>query len=390
MAILNTVNLWLSPYHIMLLVAGTSLLVLVMLWSIPPALARRRLKMYAATSDIEPSDILQHEREARSFVIPLVTGLALVLSLTVAWLSFRDTNRKVNETRKYQTTEMYFKAIELLGIRETIKHVGGVYSLEYVATISGELAEPVARVLSAFVQSASPKDRKDGPCKKLGPSSPKDRIFLGKQVGTIGDDVQDGIRVIGRTVAMYKGPHPKLNLQGVDLSNSDLCYVYAKDVSFHDVYFGYSDLRNAIFDGADLSRANFIGADLRGIHVPKNVETGRRAILRGANLQEANIADAFLLETDFTKASFCKGNLSGVSFNDSRLNNSILNCADLRGADLSKAQGVSIGQLQMACTHSSTKLPAGLSVRADPDCIEKCKKMDCSNATLARTEEVPR
>ena len=298
----------------------------------------------------------------------------MAASLTIAWFSFHDTNRNISETQKYQAAERYTKAIDLIGNdNNPIMRIGGVYALEQIAKSYTDYSEPAARVLSAFIQQHSSRNRLDGTCVAMGDQSPSDKDIEAKHLdgNGIGRDTQDTIRAIGRILKMYDGASA-VNLEGVSLSNTDLCIAYAKNVSFHDVYFANSDLRGSIFDYADMTRANFLDADLREIHLP-------HAILTSANFRNANMMDAWLEDTKFNKADMCGAILRNVAFKDSNLEDASLNCADLRGADLRDTVGLTLAQTQSACIDNKTLMPKGISPKSDNNCIEKCRAPVCAS-----------
>ena len=99
----------------------------------------------------------------------------------------------------------------------------------------------------------------------------------------------------------------RANLDGADISNTDLRYVNLKYASLNDVNFYKSDLRWANFCKASLQHTNLSYADFRE-----------------ATLNDANIFNSNLSHADFGEAS-----LVGTY-----LINSNLTRADLRGANL--------------------------------------------------------
>ena len=104
----------------------------------------------------------------------------------------------------------------------------------------------------------------------------------------------------------------RANLDGADISNTDLRFANLKDANLNGDNFYKSDLREADLRRALLFHSNLSYADFRE-----------------AKLDGANIVNSSLIFADFSDA-----NLTGTCLVDSNLLNADLECANLNWADL--------------------------------------------------------
>jgi len=107
------------------------------------------------------------------------------------------------------------------------------------------------------------------------------------------------------------------NLNGLDLSEANLCRVYLRGAELCDVDFSHANLQQANFGGADLSGAYLSDANLEGANFHR------------ASLALANLSGAVLTGADFTDANLSKANLS-----DTQLKGANFTGADLTGAGI--------------------------------------------------------
>ena len=129
----------------------------------------------------------------------------------------------------------------------------------------------------------------------------------------------------------------RANLDGADISNTDLRFVNLKYASLNDVIFYKSDLRKANFCNAslqhtnlsytdcrgatlndadifnsNLTHADFGDASLVGAYLPHSNLT--RADFRGTNLGWANLRDCVFYDTDLRDCNFIYANLRGSKY----------------------------------------------------------------------------
>jgi uncharacterized protein YjbI with pentapeptide repeats len=132
-----------------------------------------------------------------------------------------------------------------------------------------------------------------------------------------------------------------INLQGVDLSTSNLQEACLQGANLQGADLSGVNLRRANLDWANLQSAylkyaNCQEADLRGSNLQKaNVRDAnlRGARLSGANLQGAGLGDAYLQQAGLASVDAQGANLSGVNLQRAYLLHANLQAVNLRGAD---------------------------------------------------------
>lgn len=122
------------------------------------------------------------------------------------------------------------------------------------------------------------------------------------------------------------------------------CNLFQADMS-------YTQLSNISFSGSRLRQSNFTLSTMDGVN------------FSGANLSIANLyggrfTGANFKNTDLSDATLVGGSFVGANFDGAKLVN-----ANLSGAEMSKAQGLTQGQLNQACGDATTQLPSGLNVQ---------------------------
>lgn len=122
--------------------------------------------------------------------------------------------------------------------------------------------------------------------------------------------------------------------------------------------FQHADLRFAVFQMAMLTGANFTGTQLNEAQFQGANLSG--ASFNHAQLEGANMDDAMLHLATFNKTHFGEN----ISFRDAMLFK-----AQFKEVDLTKSEGLTQSQMNMACLDPHTKLPKGL-IRPRP-CSER-------------------
>lgn len=125
---------------------------------------------------------------------------------------------------------------------------------------------------------------------------------------------------------------PRCNLFQADLSNRTL----------KGLNLSGSRLRQADLSLAIMNRTSFAGTDLRDVNAYGGVFSS--ASFAGANLTNATFVGAYLQGANFRGAT-----LAGANFS---------------GAEMSRATGLTPGQLGRACGDEATTLPPGLRIPA--------------------------
>ena len=129
----------------------------------------------------------------------------------------------------------------------------------------------------------------------------------------------------------------RANLDGADISNTNLRYVNLKyahldDVDFcqsnlkgadlrraslHHAYFGYANLCEANLNGADIVNGNFYYADFRDASLINTYLVGShlvRADLQCANLGWADLRNCVFYDTDLRDCNFMYANFRGSEY----------------------------------------------------------------------------
>jgi hypothetical protein len=120
-------------------------------------------------------------------------------------------------------------------------------------------------------------------------------------------------------------------------------------------------LAHAVLPGVRLGGARLDGSTLSGAKLSSATLTG--ASLRGVDLSAADLDGADLRDADLSGARLTSVRATGAVMAGAELAKADLSGADLSGADLRDARSLTYRQLESACGDSTTRLPAGLSVR---------------------------
>lgn len=134
----------------------------------------------------------------------------------------------------------------------------------------------------------------------------------------------------------------------------------------------YSDLSPKLV-GANLRKADLAGYDLRDLDLSqaKMQEADlykadlSGAVLAKARLNRADLSRATLVETKLTSADLTEADLSSADLTGSRFDGAVLAGANLVGAilyraDMTRAAGLTAGQVEVTLTDARTKLPSSL------------------------------
>lgn len=261
-----------------------------------------------------------------------LTGLAAVGALLVSGIGVIYTGRSVeiaadaaSASREQlrisdqgQLTERYSRGVEQLGSPNEDVRIGGILTLEQVATDSPARARAVRDVLNSFVVIHAPqRDVNNVP---IIPKVSKGR-FNPKPVPA---DIRMAMRALGRIGGEGRISLSYADLRGLEYPRANYSGLFAWAVDLSSSAGIQANLESCVLGFADLSFAYLPHASLKG------------CILESANLTGVRLEGADLRGADLTNAT-----LAGA----------ILNGADLRGTKVTKEQ------LATAVTNSSTKLP---------------------------------
>ncbi len=140
------------------------------------------------------------------------------------------------------------------------------------------------------------------------------------------------------------------NLQGADLSDSDLQSARAWEVNLQGATLTGANLqraqlRLAHLAHADLSSAKLQGADLLGANLQQAILTSAKlegvqwsgVKLQGAKLGKSELAEAYFDFTELQGADFSNANLQCAQFKEAKLQGADLSTASLQSADFISA-----------------------------------------------------
>jgi uncharacterized protein YjbI with pentapeptide repeats len=338
----------------------------VMLFAVVVALLLVFLDWYIAPT--KPGD----KKDLVLAMAQILAGTALLSGLYFTW-------RTLQVNREGQVTERFTHAIDQLGATDNDNNprlelrLGGIYALERIARDSEKDHWPIMQVLTAYVQKRAPWKRDETLAAGAVPAVPP-------------LDIQAILTVIARRERYYgKGEAKPLDLQGTDLQGSSalgggvhLEGAYLQGANLSEAHLEGVHLEGARLGGAYLQRAHLEDAHLEGTFMDSSILVGERlvkgppvhlenAILRGAHLKEARLSDARLESATLSEASLeladlFGAHLEGATLEGTSLEGASLEGTHLEGTDLSRAQGLTQEQVNVAIGDPSTTLPNGLVV----------------------------
>ncbi|WP_330270413.1 pentapeptide repeat-containing protein [Lentzea sp. NBC_00516] len=247
-------------------------------------------------------------------------------------------------SRKAQQGETLTRAVDQLGSDSVTTRLGGVASLDLLATEDPRLRDLTMEILSAFIASSSRADSS----KWLPKGSADDaveRVAHGEATGWWGEpvrapsvEVQLALTVLGRLreglesnlEELLDVQHRSLlNLDSANLAGARLAIGNFDGATFRRADLSEANLSGGRFEGAvfflaNCSRANFCG-DFSGAHFSQALMVGTD--FHGADLFMADFEGAFLCG-----ARFAKADLRGANFADAILQVEGEHHADFKGA----------------------------------------------------------
>ena len=168
---------------------------------------------------------------------------------------------------------------------------------------------------------------------------PSEVIINGK---TLEEILENHLHWLKRDVEGWK--EMRANLDGADISNTDLRFANLKYASLNDVNFYKSDLRGANFCNASLQRTNLSYTDFR--EATLNDTNICDSNLIHADFGEASLVGAYLPHSNLTRADFRGANLDWADLRDCVFYDADIRDCNLWSANFVGAKDVSYIPLQ--------------------------------------------
>jgi len=311
--------------YVLLLLAIVSVIALT--WNIPQWLV-------SPAESLTPQELSTLLFETRRSLILIIAAVAGLFGLYFIYRRMIAIEKNIQITNEVRIADRFSRAVEQLGTYKLEIQLGGIYTLEKIASESEMDHWIIMEILTAYVRENSPFNRAalfSDEHQNHNIANGRDS-FKQKRLET---NIQAILSVIGRRKWLNEEVEQNhfLNLRKTNLK--------------------YADLRNAWliganFRGTNLERANLMGANLAGAFLVE-------ANLRNANLLNANLQGADLRKVDFEGARLTGVNFQGVNFTG----------VNIKGADLSesflKEVNFSNGRLNKIRYDEETLFPAWLS-----------------------------
>ena len=284
----------------------------------------------------------------REDLTPIAT---LVGGGIAAWVALRQVriaaDRHAAQTeadRQRRITESFSKAIEQLGSDKLEVRLGGIYALERISQESPGDHWTVIENLTAFVRERTRRTEFERIAKPLNQRIAERAYFLWEHAE----------RPEGRSEEFRAAAVEQEKLRERPVTDIAAVITVIKRRTEHNRQLEERDkkvldFRNSILTGADLAGAHLEGAVFRESHL-------EGSFLNSAHLEGANFRGAYLQGATLWVAHLQCTDLRGAHLEDATFYG-----AHLEGADLSRADGLSYGQISRSIGDARTKLPKGVS-----------------------------
>lgn len=234
------------------------------------------------------------ENEARRTIVQILGGLAIVITLYSTTETLRLSRESLDLAREGQLADRMSRAYTLFA--QDNSKLGGIYTLESVASVSAKDHWPVIEVLSAYVRGQAAwslaKDR--------NPSEARpdiDAVITVLRRRKIEYEKNQLIEY-GDSDALLSLPgwqtdselQKVIDLREVDLRNANLEMAYLKRITISGTHFENANLSDAHLERAFALGADFDSADLRGAHLQwayVAYATFQKAQIQGADFRHA-------------------------------------------------------------------------------------------------------
>jgi hypothetical protein len=284
-------------------------------------------------------------RQARTAIEQAKTATEIAQTASrQADIASRRHDEQTRADRARRVTDTFSKAVEQLGSEKMEVRVGGIYTLERLASealttpqatdatgdestaLVSDLYWTVMETLTAFVRERA---RWQEPKAAPGDMTAQSDLWqTGARSGaprpTPPTDIAAVLEVIRRRPAAGREREERrgwrFDLNTTDLRGANLLGAHLDGADLEGAHLEGANLWGAHLDGANLEVAHLEGASLAGAHLQKTQLFG--AHLEGASLAGAHLKDAVLWEAYLEGAYLMEADLTGVdlegTFGDAR------------------------------------------------------------------------
>ncbi|WP_197288020.1 pentapeptide repeat-containing protein [Nocardia sp. NRRL S-836] len=346
---------------VIVLCLGVISLSLIVMWA-PQRIVNDGQARTGAPSLMSAAERLSAENNVRTSLIQAFGGLVLLVGVFLTTRQLRinreqlaanwaqqDLTRQTSfagleASRKAQQGETLTRAVDQLGSDSATTRLGGVASLDLLATEDPRLRDLTMEILSAFIASSSradstkwlPKGSADGAVEGL--TNDEATGWWGEPARVPRVEVQLALTVLGRLREGLESDLEELlgvqhrslfNLDSANLAGARFSIGNFDGATFRRADLSEANLSGGRFEGAvfflaNCSRANFCG-DFSGAHFGQALMVG--ADFHGADLLAADFEGAFLCAARFTRSD-----LRGANFANAILHVEGEHHADFKGA----------------------------------------------------------
>jgi Pentapeptide repeats (8 copies) len=253
-------------------IAALAVVAVVAVWLIPKRQVRRW-----ARAGIRGKELAELENGARTTIVQIVGGVALILTFAATWTQIADTRKATNKSLRLnqaqQETDRFTRAVQELGSNNFALRLGGIYSLDQLARTASDEREPVVELMLAYLHRNHPVRPGVGnrwygqACYTTKWRAQADtQAALDAILQLTPDAAQLDLSRLDLRAVKIEGR----NLAGSDLRRSSLNYVKAAHANLDRARLFQANLRGACFEHASflgvqgLDETDKTGADFSG------------------------------------------------------------------------------------------------------------------------------
>jgi len=239
---------------------------LLAVWLIP----KRQVRGWSGAG-ICGKELAELENGARTTIVQIVGGVALILTFATTWTQIADTRKATNKTLRLtesqQETDRFTRAVQELGSSNFALRLGGIYSLDRLGQTSIDAREPVVQLMLPYLHRNHPARRRAGsrwfgePCFTMRwRPKPDTQAALDAILELTSDPAQLNLSKLDLSAVSIQGR----NLSGSDLRRSSFPYVKAEHANFDRASLFGANLRGGCFSHASFLHAHLEQADTSG------------------------------------------------------------------------------------------------------------------------------